>query len=103
MMARTPDLSCNCSELTSKPRSESISSWFRMRSAAAAASGGVSGAIASGAGAGGVSSAMLLLHDHLFQKHVAHMIGRRRRVDPAQKLFLEAKHAFRAFEVVHPQ
>src|SRR5579863_9281464 len=107
MMARTPDLSCNCSELTSKPRRESISSWLRMRSAAAAAAGSscssrLGACVWSG---GGVSSAMIfpLLNDHLFQKNVAHAIGRGGGIDAAQKLFLQTQHAFRSFEIVDPQ
>src|ERR1700742_1862441 len=53
----------------------------------------------------GVSSAMKypLLNDHLFQEHVAHMIGRGGGVDPPEQFFLQSQYAFRAFEIVDAQ
>src|SRR6185312_4526743 len=99
MMARTPDLSCNWSEVTSKPKRESISSWLRMRSAPVPASDGMSvGAISVAASGGGVSSAMLL-HNHLFEEDVADFVRRRCRVHAAQQLFLQAQGTFRSLEV----
>src|ERR1700733_15391704 len=110
MMARTPDLSCIWSLLTSKPRRESISSWFRMRSAVPPlpATAMVSAAAPSPAASklsvvSLMSSAMgaPLLHEHLFEEHVAHAIGRGGRVDAAKQFFLQAHHTGRALEVVH--
>src|SRR5256885_7284908 len=105
MMARTPDLSCTCSELTSKPSRESISSWFSTRSALPDASGAVSKVAAalgaaSSVGAGG-SSAMLtvlatqttLLNDHFLEQHVAHLVRRGCHIDPAQQFFFQPQHA----------
>src|SRR5579883_747319 len=110
MMARTPDLSCIWSELTSNPKRESISSWFSTRSAAP--SEPLSAARAAAILGSSLSSAIFyslyvaalsargLLNDHLFQQHVAHMIGRGRDIDPAQQLFLQPQHPGRAFEIV---
>src|SRR6185312_774974 len=107
MMARTPDLSCICSLLTSKPRRESISSWFSTRSAPAGSAAAVSASVC------WISSAMVLsrkvcwpkglLDDHFLEQHVAHMIGRGRHIHAAQQLFLQAQHAGRTFQVVQPE
>src|SRR4051812_38021453 len=121
MMARTPDLSCIWSELTSKPRRESISSWFKMRSAlpppsppsgagvtsapssAAASTSGVSSAILQSLLLVAPASPTLLLNDHLLEQHVAHFIWRGRDIDPAQQFFLHAQHPARSFEIVDAQ
>src|ERR1700753_1526049 len=94
MIARTPDLSCIWSELTSKPRRESISSWFRMRSAAPPplATAMVSApASAAGMSFSRASSAMMnLLNDHLLEQDVVHAIGRGGGVDPAGQVVFYA-------------
>src|ERR1700742_2521851 len=106
MIARTPDLSCIWSEPVSKPRSESISSWFRMRSPPPPSVGALlNAASSSSCSEACVSSAMAmpLLHNHLFEEDVADLIRRGGGIDPAQQLFLEPEHAFRAFEIVDAQ
>src|SRR5690349_5482416 len=107
MMARTPDLSCAWSLPTSKPRRESISSWFRTRSGApsGAAFSKVSAALGAASSGLGVSSAICtanlrLLNDHFLEQHVAHLVGRSRHIDAAQQLFLQAQHAGRPLEIV---
>ena len=117
MMARTPDLSCSCSLLTSKPRRESISSWLRMRSAVppTALSASLAGDRRVGvlgvrlrSAAGRLRSLRFvghrfLLNDHFFEEDVADAIRRGGDVDPAQQFFLQAHDAGRALDVVHAQ
>src|SRR4051812_47807712 len=109
MMARTPDLSCTWSELTSKPRRESISSWFSTRSAPepspAASKAAICAASSADISGGGVSSAIcvILLNDHFFEQHVTHLVRRGRDIDPAEQFLFQAQHAGRAFEIVEPE
>src|ERR1700759_1690526 len=105
MMARTPDLSCIWSELTSKPSRESISSWLRMRSPPPSVGALLNAASSSSCSGGGVSSAMgmPLLDDHLFEKNVAHLVRRGGGINPAEQFFFQAQYAFRALEIVDAQ